>query len=87
MIVNSSSQEKLMRQMQSYDFAVYDTLLYLDAYPDSREALNAYNKYKRLSQKARAEYEQKYGPVTHPQETSKWSWTDTPWPWQTDERR
>ena len=83
----NNSRERLMKQMQAYDFALYDTLLYLDAYPDSREALNAYNKYSKLSQRARAEYERSYGPVTPPYEASRWSWTETPWPWQSDERR
>ena len=81
MIVNNS-KEKLMKAYQAYSFAAYDTLLYLDAYPDSREALESYNKYQRLAAKAKAEYEAKYGYITPPNDTKGWSWTDGPWPWQ-----
>ncbi len=78
----TNSREKMLRQLQAYDFALYDTVLYLNAYPDSREALNAYNKYSRLAKRARDEYESKYGPLTLPKEASNWNWTNGPWPWQ-----
>ena len=78
----NSSRERLMRQMQAYDFALYDTILYLDAYPNSKEALSAYNKYARLAKRAREEYESKYGPVTAPMQAHSWEWTKGPWPWQ-----
>ena len=80
-------RERLMRQIQAYDFALYDTILYLDAHPDSKEAQCYYNKYSKLSQRARQEYEQKYGPITPPLETDNWQWSSGPWPWQNEERR
>ena len=80
-------KERLMRQIQAYDFALYDTILYLDAYPDSKEAKCYYNKYSKLSQRARQEYEQKYGPISQPLEVDNWQWTNGPWPWQNEERR
>ncbi|MBQ8546587.1 MAG: spore coat protein CotJB [Clostridia bacterium] len=84
LIDNGRNRERLLRQLQIYSFMVYDTLLYLDAYPDSKEALQTYNKYKSLESKAMAEYESKYGPVTAPQVTDSWEWTQGPWPWQLD---
>lgn len=83
-IDNNRNREKALRQLQIYSFMVYDTLLYLDAYPESKEALNAYNKYKALEAKAKAEYESKYGAITAPQATGSWEWTKGPWPWQND---
>ncbi len=82
-----NSREQLLKKIQAYDFAVYDTLLYLDAYPNSREAQGFYNKCKKLGLKARQEYEQKYGPLTMPEEIDNWQWTNGPWPWQLEERR
>ena len=82
-----NQRERLLKQIQAYDFALYDTLLYLDAYHDSKEAQCYYNKCSRLSQKARREYEQKYGPISLPYETENWQWTKGPWPWQIEERR
>ena len=78
----NNSKERLMKAIQAYSFAVYDALLYLDAYPNSREAQEHYNKYQRLLAKATADYEGKYGHVTAPKETKDWKWTDGPWPWQ-----
>ena len=81
---STTSKEKLLRALQTYSFMVYDTLLYLDAYPNSQEALNNYNKYKKLEMRAKMEYESKYGPITIPNEANGWQWTDGPWPWQVD---
>ena len=81
-MINNNSRERLMKALQAYSFAAYDALLYLDAYPDSREALESYNKYQKLAGRAKAEYEAKFGHVTAPNEASSWDWTDSPWPWQ-----
>jgi spore coat protein JB len=71
-----------MKQLQSYAFAAYDAHLYLDAYPNSKEAMNFYNKYSKLASRTKAEYEQKYGPISAPTEATEWQWTKGPWPWQ-----
>lgn len=82
MLNNNNSKERLMKAIQAYSFAAYDALLYLDAYPNSKEALESYNKYQALAGKAKAEYEAKYGYVTAPNSSNDWQWTDSPWPWQ-----
>lgn len=81
-MVNCTSKSRMMRAYQAYSFAAYDALLYLDAYPDSREALECYNKNQLMAQRAKAEYEAKHGPITAPAEASCWNWTSSPWPWQ-----
>lgn len=86
-MINNSSKQKLMRAYQAYSFAVYDILLYLDAYPNCREAIQTYNKYMKMATKAKAEYESMYGPITAPTETECWDWTSAPWPWQIGEER
>ncbi|MBO5312451.1 MAG: spore coat protein CotJB [Clostridia bacterium] len=78
----NNSREKMLKAYQAYSFAAHEALLYLDAYPKSREAQEYYNKYQRLAQKAKAEYESKYGYITPPAETKDWQWTSSPWPWQ-----
>ncbi len=82
LIDNNRNKERLLRQLQTYSFMVYDTLLYLDAYPDSKDALANYNKYKSLEAKTKAEYESKFGPITAPMTAGSWEWTNGPWPWQ-----
>ena len=81
-MIANDSKERLLRQLQAYDFALYDTILYLDAYPNCKEAIMAYNKYSRLAKRTRDEYESKYGPLTFPQECTDWKWVNAPWPWQ-----
>ena len=85
MMNNTLSREKLMRQIQTYSFAAYDALLYLDAYPNSKSALEFYNKYKKAEERATAEYESRYGKITLSSSESSWQWTDGPWPWQNEE--
>ena len=87
MMKNDRTRQRCLRELQSYSFAVYEALLYLDAYPDSKAALDFYNKYKKLEARARAEYEQKYGPITMPEGATSWQGTEGPWPWQNDEGR
>ena len=82
MMNNCNSRERLMKAYQAYSFAAYDTLLYLDAYPDCREALDAYNKYQKMAERAKVEYEAKFGPITAPVDADSWQWTNSPWPWQ-----
>lgn len=85
MMNNIPSRQRLMKQIQVYSFAVYDALLYLDAYPESKEALEFYNKYKRLEERAIDEYEAHYGKIRLGGEEKSWQWTKGPWPWQNEE--
>ena len=77
---------KLLRRLQVVNFARYDTILYLDAYPDCRKALDYYHKLLEMQRRLVAEYESKHGPVTAFGHESKdsWLWTTTPWPWEAD---
>ena len=79
-----STRERLLRSVSAYSFMAYEAMLYLDAYPESREALECYNKYKRLENRARMEYESKFGPLNVPNEATSWQWTEGPWQWQID---
>ena len=79
------SREKLMKQIQMYSFAVYDALLYLDSHPDSREALNFYNRYKQAEERSVAEYEARFGKIRLNGTENSWQWTNGPWPWQNEE--
>ncbi|MBO5212240.1 MAG: spore coat protein CotJB [Clostridia bacterium] len=79
------NRENLMSKVQAYSFAVKEANLYLDAYPESKAALDYYNKYKNLEVRAIAEYEMRYGPINLPSEAKSWSWVCGPWPWQNEE--
>lgn len=79
-----STKERLLRSVSAYSFMAYEAMLYLDAYPNCAEALECYNKYKHLENRARKEYEARYGWLSIPDECSSWEWTKGPWPWQID---
>ena len=81
----NASCPALLRRLQAVDFSLADTVLYLDAYPHSEEALAYYHKLlserealtKKLADSCRR-------PITCLDNTSKdtWLWTDGPWPWE-----
>ena len=75
---------KLMRTVQTADFAMTDTGLYLDTHPDDAKALEYYEKMRKIRNEAAAEYNRLYGPLRAEDTCTdkRWSWTDGPWPWQ-----
>ena len=75
----------MIRRLQVIDFAIVDTVLYLDAYPDCKKALNYYNKLicerdglrSALSEKCKrpmSAFENKGA--------DSWDWISSPWPWE-----
>ena len=80
----NNNEEMLLKKLSQIDFALYDTVLYLDAYPGCRKALAYYHSLLEMQRKLTAEYEARYGPVTAfgNESRSEWNWTKTPWPWE-----
>ena len=86
--MNCNEKKKLMSLIQHYSFAVTEAVLYLDAHPKCRKAMNFYHKYTALRSEAIEMYEQKYGPLTmygNKCEDS-WKWVSEPWPWECDDK-
>ena len=83
----SAACKNLLSRLQTLDFSIVDTVLYLDAYPECREALAHYHKLLserdalllELSEKCRM-------PMTNFSNASHdaWDWTRGPWPWETN---
>ena len=74
----------LLRRIQAEDFALYEVALYLDAYPTNKKALAFYDQHKKLLADLKAEYRQKYGPLTiyDAEGGDEWQWVRGPWPWE-----
>ena len=75
---------ELLHRLQTLDFSIYDTVLYLDAYPDSKDALAYYNK---LMAERRALIEalsesHDFPLTAFDNKGEKWEWIDSPWPWE-----
>ncbi len=76
----------LMDQIRAVDFALYETVLYLDVYPHSCDALETYHKLKAQSKALHEEYETACGPLTAfgNRSTASWDWMSNPCPWEYD---
>ena len=62
---------------------MYDTMLYLDIYPECREALAYYEKLREERDALRASLAKRCKrPTTAPEnEGGSWDWIASPWPW------
>ena len=81
----NAEQMKARNTMQEAQFALWETVLYLDAYPTDEEALAYYRQMQEETERLSEEYEAKYGPLS--QFTSNGERSDRidgPWPRQTD---
>lgn len=74
----------LMNQLQTIDFAIIETVLYLDSYPDSCEALQYYNQLLDKRRAVAQAYETQCGPITAFEngKAGEWRWVNGPWPWE-----
>ena len=77
---------KLMDQIRAVDFALYETVLYLDVYPHSCDALETYHKLKAQQTELYREYEALCGPLTAfgNESHTSWDWMSKPFPWEYD---
>ncbi len=76
---------KLIRQLQKLDFSIVELVLYLDAYPNCKKALDYYKKLTAEREKV-AEQLALSGKPTNPlcNKGDVWNWTQAPWPWEYD---
>ena len=76
---------ELMCKLRRVDFAIYDTVLYLDVYPVCVKAQEFYQKLIREREELCRRINAECGPVTiNNVNHGKWNWTKGPWPWEPD---
>ena len=75
----------LMRELQEADFALYDTVLYLNTHPNCTAALDYYTKTVDALDELMRRYHEGVGPLfaSGVTGTGGWTWIKGPWPWQT----
>ncbi len=80
----SSVNLPMLREIMQLDFAVLETVLYLNTHPNDRAVLDLHNDFARRLMELMHEYQERYGPLTamYPQADYPWQWIDEPWPWQ-----
>ena len=82
---NTCDNKAITKKLQMIDFAIVDTVLYLDMYPDCRKALDYYHKL--LGERAgirNALAGKCKRPMSSFENTSmdSWDWISSPWPWE-----
>lgn len=83
-----SEKSRLLRRVQQMHFMVVEAMLFMDTHGDCREAGEAFNEYNKKLCEAKAEYEDRYGPLTSESidvRKDGWSWVYTPWPWELED--
>ena len=84
---NSERCRSLMRQLQTIDFSIVDTVLYLDAYPHCKKAMDHYHSLiHERAELVRLLAEECHTPITNCENASRdsWDWINNPWPWELD---
>ena len=71
-------------KLRAINFAIQETVLYLDAYPCHPEALSYYHALVEEREKLLRAYEQNCGPMSMYGNKSRnsWDWVKGPWPWE-----
>lgn len=78
------SRDCLLRKLQSYNFAAYDMLLYLDTHPDDKKAFEMFQELVKKTKMIMEEYENNFGPLTAYGAAAFdcFNWLKSPWPWE-----
>lgn len=81
---HTNTGNELLKQIQEIDFSIYETVLYLDAYPSNSAALEYYHSLVEKRTALVTDYELSYGPISFlgNKSTDSWDWINSPWPWQ-----
>ena len=82
--MNNEERLALLKQIQQYNFAAYDVLLYLDTHSDDKKAFTMYQELMAKYKKLLNEYQQNYGPLTIEGAAvqNEFNWYRSPWPWE-----
>ena len=81
----NSEQEEAMLNLGQMSFAAHDLSLYLDNFPNDKEALELFNKYRKMTNEARENYERRYGPInvsSNDMMKTPYAWENDTWPWE-----
>ena len=84
--MENNAGKQLLNKLRMIDFSIYETVLFLDAYPENADALTYYDKLIEQRKMLMDEYERNVGPMTIYGNTStdSWDWIKCPWPWEYD---
>ena len=78
-----------MHELQALGFALQDLELYLDTHGDDENAAELFRKYAELYESGMQNYRQNCGTLQriHAVQDGRFTWTDSPWPWELSENK
>lgn len=79
----NSEKEEMLVNISEYGFMMHDLNLYLDVYPNDKEALDKFSEYRNKANELITKYERKYGPLAIKNDVSSktsFNWINY-WPW------
>lgn len=81
-----NERSQLLRKLQQASFAIDDVELFLDTHPTDQDALEYYEKQRKLREQAMKDFTSMYGPISayDVNVKNRWTWIDNPWPWETE---
>ena len=80
-----NNQAKMLTDIDSLEFALIDLNLYLDIYPDDKDVVMLFNKYRNEQNELLHNYQNEYGPIllnSDALSNMPWMWDNKPWPWE-----
>ncbi|MBO6141717.1 MAG: spore coat protein CotJB [Ruminococcus sp.] len=88
---DAKERKAAMLKVQQLSFALVEAGLYLDSHPTCEKGIAYFKKHKAELDKARAEYEKKFGPLKMENalgaDDKKWQWVCEPFPWVSEYER
>jgi len=81
----SGERDEMMLNIGQMAFASHELNLYLDNYPNDREALNLFTRYRKMTNELIKDYERRYGPLTVSGDWNSnipFKWESDKWPWE-----
>lgn len=79
-----NEQAEMLTYIDALCFACIDLGLYLDVFPNNKDAINLFNKYNSQKKNFMDKYQEKFGPLTLDSDALNaypWAWNERPWPW------
>lgn len=86
-MTNSRNRARAMRELSATRLAAHDARLFLNNQPNNRAALEYFHIQNNAANQMEQEYVARYGPLTAHQvaSTDRWTWIDSPWPWEMED--
>ncbi len=78
------NKKERLYEIQKYNFAAYDLLLYLDTHPEDSKAFKMFREMVEKFKKLVRSYEDEFGPL-EPYSAARYgsfNWLESPWPWE-----